>query len=105
MSKNKTNALTILLITLLVATMPLSFSTMANAATYTYHSWVYCAVSPNVVGVGQPTLLQWWTADMPPDIGEQQGHIPGDRADNKLLEFCIFMIQRLTLMLILQQLV
>jgi len=78
MSKNTTTALTILLLTLLIAAMPLSLLPMANAATY--HSWVYCAVSPNVIGVGQPTLLQWWTADMPPDIGEQRGHITGDRA-------------------------
>ena len=78
MVKNKTTALTLLLLTLLVAATPLSLLSTANAVTY--HSWVYCAVSPRVIGVGQPVLLQWWTADMPPDIGEQEGYIPGDRA-------------------------
>jgi hypothetical protein len=44
------------------------------------NSYVYCAVSPNIVGVGQRVLLVMWTADMPLDIGEIAGTAPGGRA-------------------------
>jgi hypothetical protein len=37
----------------------------------TYRSFVYVGVSPKVVGVGQQIIVVTWTADMPPDVGEQ----------------------------------
>jgi len=45
-------------------------------------SFIYGAASPALVGVGQELLILAWTADMPPDIGEQQGLIdsPSGRA-------------------------
>ena len=39
-------------------------------------SFIYGAASPALVGVGQQLLILAWTADIPPDIGEEQGLIP-----------------------------
>jgi hypothetical protein len=38
-------------------------------------SFIYVGCSPNPVGVGQETVIVAWTADMPPDIGEQRGGV------------------------------
>ncbi len=38
-------------------------------------SYVFVGCSPNPVGVGQDTIIVSWTADMPPDIGEQSGQV------------------------------
>jgi hypothetical protein len=70
MSRNKTVSLIALFMTLLVAATLVTFLPTAKAAESNYYSYVYCAVSPDVVGVGQEVIFQWWTSDMPPDIGE-----------------------------------
>jgi outer membrane protein assembly factor BamB len=70
MSRNKTATLIALFMTLLVAATLVTFLPTAKAAESVYTSYVYCAVNPDWVGVGQEVLLQWWTADMPPDVGE-----------------------------------
>ena len=59
----------------LIAVLP-----TANAAVTFYTEYVYVAVSPNPVGVNQQVLLVLWTADLPPDIGETAGLVPGGRA-------------------------
>jgi len=38
-----------------------------------WRSFIYIGASPNPVGVGQEAVIVIWTADMPPDIGEQSG--------------------------------
>jgi len=50
------------------------------ATEMTYTSFVYAAVAQEVVGLGQSNLLVMWTADMPHDIGEIAGTVPGGRA-------------------------
>jgi hypothetical protein len=40
-----------------------------------YHTWVYVSASPELTGVGEEMLLVCWTAEMPPDIGEQSGQV------------------------------
>jgi hypothetical protein len=80
MSKNKTAiAITLFLIATIAVTL-IAFSPMANAAEYYYTSYVYCAVTPDLVGVNQEVVLVMWTADMPPDIGEISGEVAGGRA-------------------------
>jgi hypothetical protein len=76
-SKNKTMASLIALS--LTLTIALTFVTLptVNAAVTFYHSLVYVATSRDVIGVNQPLLLVMWTADIPPDIGEQAGTIGG----------------------------
>ncbi len=58
--------------------------TVGAATTTTYHTWLYVATSAQAqpVGVGQQMLIVSWTADMPPDIGEQSGAVsaPNGRA-------------------------
>jgi hypothetical protein len=79
-SRNKitTTAIAILLILSMTSTVVLLPS--VNAA-ITYHtSYVYAFVSPTVIGVGQQVLLVQWPADLPPDIGETTGLVPGGRA-------------------------
>jgi len=47
-----------------------------NAQTVrSWRSFVYIGVSPNPVGVGQEALIVAFTADMPPEIGEQAGQL------------------------------
>ena len=41
-----------------------------------WRSFVYCSVTPNVVGVNQEVTIVAWTADMPPEIGEELGLLP-----------------------------
>jgi hypothetical protein len=57
----------------LMLTIAVSFiaivSEAADAATI--RSFVYVGVSPKVVGIGQQVIVVTWTADMPPDVGEQ----------------------------------
>jgi len=67
----------LLMLTIAASSMPLP---TVNAAVTYYHSLVYVASSRDVIGVGQELLLVMWTADMPPDIGEQTGQIAGIRA-------------------------
>jgi len=63
----------IALILMLTITASLVALPPVNAAvTYTY-THLFVGASPKVVGVGQVTLLIYWTDNIPPDIGEQAG--------------------------------
>jgi hypothetical protein len=68
-TKSKATAIAIcLLLTIgtLIAVLP-----TANAAVVTYKTYCYISISPGeVVGVNQQMLLVFWTAQIPPDIGE-----------------------------------
>ena len=79
MNKKTLASLIALLLTLTIAASSMSLPTVNAAVTY-YNSLVYVATSRDVIGVGQELLLVMWTADMPPDIGEQTGIIAGGRA-------------------------
>jgi hypothetical protein len=57
----------------------ITFLPTANATGYYYTTYVYCTVNPRVIGVNQQVLLQWWTADMPLDVGEIEA-AAGERA-------------------------
>jgi hypothetical protein len=70
MSKNKNATLIALFLMLTVVAALITFLPTASAAETNYYSYVYCSVSPDVVGVGQKVLITYWTSDMPPDIGE-----------------------------------
>jgi hypothetical protein len=64
-----------------VAATLVTFLPTAIAADNYYTSYVYAAVSPaDWVGVGQDVVLQYWTADMPPDVGEIAAAEGGERA-------------------------
>jgi outer membrane protein assembly factor BamB len=80
LSKNKTATLIALFMMFTVAATLVTFLPTAKAAESVYTSYVYCAVTPDWVGVGQEVLLQWWTADMPPDVGEIAAGEEGIRA-------------------------
>jgi hypothetical protein len=67
---SKTTATSIALFLMLTIASFITFLPTASAREYYYTSYVYCAVSPDLVGVNQEVLLVMWTADMPPDIGE-----------------------------------
>jgi hypothetical protein len=69
MNKNKTAIAIALFLTLTIAATLITLPTVKAAETY-YYSYVYCAVSPDVIGVNQQVIFQYWTADMPPDVGE-----------------------------------
>jgi len=70
MSKNKSAVAIALFMVLTVAASLITFLPTASAADFYYYSYVYCSVSPDVIGVNQEVLFTMWTADMPPDIGE-----------------------------------
>jgi hypothetical protein len=78
--QNKTKATAISFVLVLTIAISLTFLPTVNAEVINYTSYVYCSVSPNVIGVGQQMLLVMWTAEMPPDIGEIAGTAPGGRA-------------------------
>jgi hypothetical protein len=80
MSKNKTAITTAIFLMAIIAVTLISFLPMVNATEYHYTSYVYAAVSPDLVGVGQDVVIVMWTAEMPPDIGEIVGDAPGGRA-------------------------
>jgi hypothetical protein len=80
MSKNKSAITIALFLMATIAVTLVAFSPTANATEYYYKSYVYCAVTPDRVGVNQELVLVMWTADMPPDIGEIVGDAPGGRA-------------------------
>ncbi|MBN1245312.1 PQQ-like beta-propeller repeat protein [Candidatus Bathyarchaeota archaeon] len=73
--KDKTAIAIALFLTLTIAVSLVSVSSV-NAQTVRYWpSFIYVGASPNPVGVGQETVIVIWTADMPPDIGEQSGAV------------------------------
>jgi outer membrane protein assembly factor BamB len=43
----------------------------ASAVENNYTSYIYVSVANSLIGLGQSQLIVTWTADMPPDIGEQ----------------------------------
>lgn len=67
------------LLTSLVLSMVLAISVSScNAQAITiYRPYLYVTVGPKVVGVNQYVLIIGFTAEIPPDIGEQEGRIPG----------------------------
>jgi hypothetical protein len=80
-ARNKTTATAIALFLMLtIAGTLIAVLPTANAAVTNYNTYVYVGASPNPVGVNQQVLLVMWTAQIPPDIGEQTGLIPGGRA-------------------------
>ena len=79
--KNKTKISTIAFVLMLtIAAMLITGLPSVNAAVTNYNSYVYCSVGNSVIGVNQQVLLIFWTADVPPDIGEIAGTVPGGRA-------------------------
>ena len=70
-AKYKTMASLIALLLMLTIAASLVALPTVNAAVNYYTSQVYVSVSRDVIGVGQQMLLVMWTADIPPDIGEQ----------------------------------
>jgi outer membrane protein assembly factor BamB len=79
-STTKTKATAISFVLVLTITISLTFLPTINAEVTTTTSYIYCSVSNRIIGVNQQQLLVLWTADMPPDIGEQAGLVPGGRA-------------------------
>jgi len=51
-------------------------ATTAEIPPQSYHTYIYVTVSRKVIGVGQDILLVYWTDEMPPDTGEQEGLVP-----------------------------
>jgi len=78
-NKSKLSAITFVLMLTFAATL-VTFLPTVNAAVNYYTSYVYCSVGNSVIGVNQQVLLVMWTADLPPDIGEIAGTVPGGRA-------------------------
>jgi len=72
-SKNKTTfSLTSMFLMITIAISMFAILPQIEAQTVTYtRSFMYVGVSPLVVGVGQEVIIVTWTADMPPDVGEQ----------------------------------
>jgi surface polysaccharide O-acyltransferase-like enzyme len=90
LSTKKAKATAISFVTLLtISAMIVAFSPTANAAVTTYYSYVYCSVGNSVIGINQPQLLIWWTADMPPDIGEISGTAPVGEQLGMMLDFTL----------------
>jgi len=71
-SKTKTKAtlIALFLVFTVVASLVAWLPTV-NAAVNYYNSYVYIAVGRSVIGVNQAMPIVMWTADVPPDIGEQ----------------------------------
>jgi outer membrane protein assembly factor BamB len=74
MSKNK-SAIAIALFLMATIAVTLVALPIGNAAVNYYPSFMFVSTSLRQVGVGQPVLLVYWTANIPPDIGEQSGTI------------------------------
>jgi hypothetical protein len=80
-SRNKAKVTAVIFVLVLtIAISLITFLPTVNAAVTNYTSYVYCSVGNSVIGVGQQVLLVMWTADIPPDIGEIAGTVPGGRA-------------------------
>src|SRR5665647_975224 len=80
-SKSAKNKITATAITLLLTlSIAAAFVPSANALYPTlvtnHFSYIYCSVGGDVVGTGQQLLLVYWTADIPPDVGEIDGLVP-----------------------------
>ena len=69
-------SLATVILMLIIAIPMLSNAPTTSASVSSTRSYVYIGVSPNVVGVGQQTLIVTWTQALPPDIGETVGNVP-----------------------------
>ncbi|MCW4045386.1 MAG: PQQ-binding-like beta-propeller repeat protein, partial [Candidatus Bathyarchaeota archaeon] len=78
-SKTKTTTLIAVFLTLSIAASLVTWLPTANAAVNRYNSYVYIALTRETIGVNQPLVIVMWTADVPPDIGEQTGQVAGGR--------------------------
>jgi hypothetical protein len=78
----KVVSLATMILMLTIAIPILSNAPTASASVSSTRSYVYIGVSPNVVGVGQQSLIVTWTQALPPDIGETVGAVaaPNGRA-------------------------
>ena len=65
-----------------LAFMPAA-SALAAAQTIQHHTFMYSSVGSSVIGVGQTNLLVYWTADIPPDIGETDAIITATNGLNR----------------------
>ena len=70
-AKKKTKASLIAMILTLTLVVTFAAELPNTSAVSYYHSYVYVAVTPNIIGVGQQVLVQYFTADLPPDVGEE----------------------------------
>ncbi len=54
-----------------------------------HKTFMYCSVGSSLLGLGQNQILVYWTADLPPDVGETDGVISGafNRASWKDVSF------------------
>ncbi len=68
-TKSKTTATTIalfLIITITVTLVPLPKVNAHTNPTWTVPTWCYINAAPNIVGVGQETLIAYWSNALPP---------------------------------------
>ncbi|MCJ7559667.1 hypothetical protein MUO79_03490, partial [Candidatus Bathyarchaeota archaeon] len=75
LQKKSMASLIIISLILTIAVTSFAILPVSNAAVNTNHTFLYCSVSPLVIGVGQKMLVVAWTAAMPPDIGETAGTV------------------------------
>ncbi len=82
-SKNKISATAIILLLIVSMAGALAFAPTVDAAqayptnVITHHTYMYCSVASNLLGVGQEQVIAYWTADIPPDTGETELIIQG----------------------------
>ncbi|MCW3995113.1 MAG: PQQ-binding-like beta-propeller repeat protein [Candidatus Bathyarchaeota archaeon] len=77
-TKNKTISTlisAILTITMIASTIFAVLPAVNAQSVQKYPTFIYAAVAPNPVGVGQPVTVVTWTAEMPPDIGEANRYV------------------------------
>jgi hypothetical protein len=75
--KNKTKIYaTTFVLVLTISAILVALPTIHAQVLDYYGSHIYVTVSPRIIGVGQMTNVVVWTADMPPDLGEQEGLVP-----------------------------
>ena len=67
-------AITLFLVLSITGTM-FAFPIINAQTITTYGSHIYVSLSPHTIGLGQYTNIVIWTAEMPPDIGEQSGAV------------------------------
>ena len=80
-AKKKTATLIALFMMFTIAATFVAVLPNVKAADNVYTSYVYAACAPaDWVGVGQDIIFQFWTADMPPDVGEIAAGQEGIRA-------------------------
>jgi hypothetical protein len=73
-NKSKLSMIALFLTITMIASTIFAVSPLASAQTVQkYPTFLYAAVAPNPVGVGQPVTVVTWTAELPPDIGETTG--------------------------------